>query len=387
MKLLIISNMDHYFKEGRIVGWGPTVEEINYLAGLFDEVHHLAFCHPGSAPDSALPYGSDNIKLIPVPFSGGNTFFDKLGIIPKLFTYISKINQELNQTDVVHVRCAASLPLLALILLVFRRKPQYRWVKYAGNWNAGRDYPFFFRFQKWLIKTDLCRCAATVNGRWPKQGSHIHTFHNPCITADHFNLASKLSKNKELSMPIRLIFVGALNEGKGIIRLLHIAKILNDMQTPFVLDILGDGPLRENAETFMDNNLLSEKIHFHGWVPKNEVGSYYSRAHINVFPSANEGWPKVLSEGMAYGVVPVASAVGSIPQILEETGAGISVPPFDFDAYVTAIEGLINAPGLWKTYSEYAIKAARKFTYENYLQAVRDLFKKEWNIELPGDLA
>jgi len=374
--------MDHYFRDGRVVGWGPTVEEINYLATLFDEINHLAFLHPENAPASALPYGSDKIKLVPVPFSGGNTFFEKLGIIPKLFTYVSKINQELNLADVVHVRCAASLPLLTLIMLIFREKPLYRWVKYAGNWNAGRDYPFFFRFQRWLLKSNLCRCVATVNGKWADQGFHIHSFNNPCITEDELRNSFKSSKNKEISFPIRLIFVGALNKSKGVLRVLKICKILKQMKIPFELDILGDGLLRKQVEAFIDEEKLTREIHLHGWVPKTEISRYYTNAHINIFPSANEGWPKVLSEGMAYGVVPVASAVSSIPQILEETGSGIYVSPFDINAYINAIEELVSSPELWKKYSEKAYKAASNFTYEHYIQAVKNLFVGEWGLLL-----
>jgi len=189
--------MDHYLDDAVVVGWGPTVEEINYLATLFDEVHHIGFLHSENPPQSAMPYEKDNIRLVPVPFSGGNKFKDKLSIILNLPVYLFKIIKELNHTDVVHVRCAASLPLLALILLIFRRNPKYRWVKYAGNWNAGKDYPLFFRFQRWLLKSNLCRCAVTINGRWGSEGSHIHSFYNPCITKDELDQFSKGKGERE----------------------------------------------------------------------------------------------------------------------------------------------------------------------------------------------
>ena len=37
---------------------------------------------------------------------------------------------------------------------------------------------------------------------------------------------------------------------------------------------------------------------------------------------------------MAYGVVPLASTVSCIPQILGETGSGLALPAKDTDAYV-----------------------------------------------------
>ena len=41
MKLLIISHTEHYRNSlGAIVGWGPTLTEINFLATVFDEIYH-----------------------------------------------------------------------------------------------------------------------------------------------------------------------------------------------------------------------------------------------------------------------------------------------------------------------------------------------------------
>ena len=38
MKLTIISHTEHYkLSDGTLVGWGPTITEINHLAEIFDE--------------------------------------------------------------------------------------------------------------------------------------------------------------------------------------------------------------------------------------------------------------------------------------------------------------------------------------------------------------
>ena len=56
MKLLIVSHTPHYQKGNAIVGWGPTIREIDYLAQVFDRVVHVAPLHPEAAPASSLPY-------------------------------------------------------------------------------------------------------------------------------------------------------------------------------------------------------------------------------------------------------------------------------------------------------------------------------------------
>ena len=82
-------------------------------------------------------------------------------------------------------------------------------------------------------------------------------------------------------------------------------------------------------------------------MPRTQVADYYAAAHFILLPSRSEGWPKVLSEAMAYGVVPVAAAVSSIPQILGETRAGAALPVDDIEGLAVAIAGYVAEPERW----------------------------------------
>ena len=43
MKLVVISHTEHFINsQGEVVGWGPTVIEINHLLDLFEEIVHIA---------------------------------------------------------------------------------------------------------------------------------------------------------------------------------------------------------------------------------------------------------------------------------------------------------------------------------------------------------
>ena len=114
------------------------------------------------------------------------------------------------------------------------------------------------------------------------------------------------------------------------------------------------------------------------------MADFYAQAHFLLFPcSASEGWPKVLSEAMAYGVVPLAGAVSSIPQILAETGAGVALPPLDINAFVNEVLVYVAHPDRWKAASRAGIAAAPKFTYKHYLNELRRVFHEAWRIDLP----
>ncbi len=124
-------------------------------------------------------------------------------------------------------------------------------------------------------------------------------------------------------------------------------------------------------------------VSFLGGVPRTEIARYYAAAHFILLPSRSEGWPKVLSEAMAYGAVPVAAAVSSIPQILRAAGAGVAIPVEDTDGMAAAITHWVADPAAWRAMSHAGVQAARWFTYSAYQEAVAGLFADSWGIRLP----
>lgn len=382
MRLLIISDMAHYCREGQLVGWGPTVEEINHLSVLFDQIKHIGCLHEGPAPDSSLPYRSNKIKFVPVPPSGGKNVKQKFSIIKYLPIYMKTIWQELNQTDVVHLRCPANIPLIALVVLFFKKKPLFRWVKYAGNWGNYPKKPLSYRFQRWFLVHNFHRGVVTINGEWVDQPNHVYTFMNPSYSQNELLEASKIAQNKNLSLPLHLLFVGRIIKSKGVNQVIEIARLLKEQEILFDLSLVGDGYERSALEDCVRINGLENQVHFVGWKSIKDLQYFYKVAHFLIFPSTSEGWPKVLSEAMAFGVVPLASDVSSIPQILSETRAGHAFPSNQPDLYVSKILHYLINKNKWKTVSQNGIQAAENFTYETYLNSVRKLFQDNWSIEL-----
>jgi glycosyltransferase involved in cell wall biosynthesis len=382
MRLLIISNMAHYYRDGQLVGWGPTVQEINALAGCFETIRHIGCLHLEKAPASALSYQRDNIHFIPLPPAGGNGLLAKLGILQFTPHYLRTIWPELSKADVVHIRCPANIPLLALIALSVSSKPRYRWIKYAGNWDPEQKTAFSYGLQRWWIQRNLSHSVATVNGRWPDQPEHVYSFLNPCLTVTDLKAARPLALSKKYLPPYHLLYVGAINENKGAGRVLEIFRRLREAHYPVELDIVGDGQDRALYEEWSSKHGLQEWITFHGWVARDQIGNYYARAHFNLLPSESEGWPKVLSEGMAYGAVPLAGAVSCIPQVLDETGAGEAIPPLDVAAFVDCVQKYINQPQLWHQKRLACIESASHFTYTAFLQNLQAMFHNAWGIDL-----
>jgi glycosyltransferase involved in cell wall biosynthesis len=373
MRLLIISHTPHYLREGRAVGWGATIREIDQLATLFESVVHIAPLHAGPAPASALPYQSPRVRFRAVPPAGGAKFRDKLLIPFRYPGYVRAILNERRQADVIHVRAPANISLITLVLLAFLRHPKLRWAKYAGDWNRAGAEPLSYRFQRWWLFRGLHRGLVTVNGRPQKSASHVRSFLNPCLMDEELQDSLAECRQKELREPIRVVFVGRLESAKGVGICLETVALLHESGTAVELDLIGGGPLRPQFEQKAKELGVWPHVRFQGELPRQALGRYYARAHFILLPSQSEGWPKVLSEAMAYGVVPLASAVGSIPEYLADFGTGRAIRNTSPAGYVKAISEYALKAGLWLDESHKALQAARQFTYARYLQAVREL--------------
>jgi glycosyltransferase involved in cell wall biosynthesis len=370
--------MSHYLENGRIVGWGPTVQEINHLSNLFDEISHIGCLHTTKAPASSLPYESPKIRFIPLPPAGGKRLMDKAEILLRIPHYIRTIRKEMPDADVIHVRCPANISMIAILLLAFTNITAKRWVKYAGNWKPpqGGGDPWSYRFQRWFLRHGFHRGLVTMNGEWPGEPEFVHAFPNPCLTTEELVRAKEIVSQKRLSDPIRIVFAGRLEEEKGVGRCLEVLQQLKKRNVNAILDLVGDGPAAESFQKMSESLGVSDSTRFHGWIPRTELASIYSEGHIFLFPSScSEGWPKVLSEAMGYGVVPIASNISSIPYHLQQFRCGMFFKPDDINGFVSAIISYHENPELWRDHSFNGSQAAEFFTYENYLTKVSNLLK------------
>ncbi|MBK6876946.1 MAG: hypothetical protein IPG99_11005 [Ignavibacteria bacterium] len=204
MKLAIISHTPHYLREGRIVGWGATVREINHLTKLFDDIYHIAPLHDEEAPDSSLEYSSERITLVPLKKYGGETLRDKLSIVTTAAYNLNTITPVLEKVDWVQFRAPTAMGLYVLPFLAVRRKPK-RWVKYAGNWIMDNP-PYSYALQKWMLEKNYLNCKVTINGWWEGQQEHILSFPNPCLDDEELKKGKLDSKVKGLHKTIEALF-------------------------------------------------------------------------------------------------------------------------------------------------------------------------------------
>ncbi|MBA3394638.1 MAG: glycosyltransferase [Deltaproteobacteria bacterium] len=374
MRLLIISHMPHHLRDGVVVGWGPTARELDQLATRFTSVRHVACLHPEPAPASDIPYTARNIELVPVPPSGADGFLGKLDVLRTSPKYLAAILRELPHADMVHVRAPAHIALMAMLILSLRKRPTARWFKYAGNWQPDVLESPSYIFQRWWLRRPWHRGVVTVNGDWPAQQTWVRTFFNPSLEASDLERGRAAAATKQLTTPMRMVYVGRVETAKGAGRAVEVLARLRQQGIDATLELIGDGDERPTIEARAVALGVADRAQFVGWQSPSYVYQAFARAHVQLLPTAAcEGWPKVLSEGMAYGVVPVAGNVSSIPQYVKQFATGAALAPDDVDGFAAVLASYARDPVKWARESANAVAATRWFTFDQYLSSIDSL--------------
>jgi glycosyltransferase involved in cell wall biosynthesis len=119
--------------------------------------------------------------------------------------------------------------------------------------------------------------------------------------------------------------------------------------------LMGDGPRRPALELQARELGLSSGVHFLGY--REDVPAVLSRARVAVRCCKEAGRSLSLVEGMAAGLPLVATAVGSIPELLAQGERGWLVPAESPDALAQALVQALEDP------KRAALKGARARVY------------------------
>ena len=132
--------------------------------------------------------------------------------------------------------------------------------------------------------------------------------------------------------------------------------------TGWTLDLFGDGPDRARLEALTPDRVRG-RVRWRGASP----GPDHAFAEIDVLcvPSRTEAFPLVVVEAMTRGVPVIASAVGSVPDILDNGRAGVLVDPVTVDAWAEALRPVVADPSqLAEVARAGAARAAELYTVD-----------------------
>lgn len=347
-----------------IVGWGPTVLEMDYLASKFGEVVHIACLHKGvDPPPSSRAYSNPNVKFIPLPPYGGSGMKNKLKILwiaPKL---IRIIKTEIEESDAFQFRAPTSIGIYLIPFLnTFISKKG--WFKYAGNW-AQKNAPLSYQFQRFLLK-NFNKRKVTINGSWSSQSSNFLSFENPCLETIDRQKGREMLLVKDYVPPYVACFVGRLEDAKGVTRIIEAGKKLYEKGFR-TIHLLGNGPFRKQYEKLAANQPID--FIFHGFQSREYVFEIMKKSDFFLLPStASEGFPKVIAEAANFGCIPIVSNISSVGQYISNENGFLW--DTEKESFLTFVKNISFSASSLKVRAENAYKFSDSFTFNHYCDRI-----------------
>jgi glycosyltransferase involved in cell wall biosynthesis len=122
---------------------------------------------------------------------------------------------------------------------------------------------------------------------------------------------------------------------------------------------VGQGALENEIRELHRELGLGSSVQLLGF--RSDTADILAASDIFVLASAHEGFPLALMESMAAGLPVVATAVGGIPEAVDDGVHGLLVAPRDPHALAAAMLRLANDPSLRRRMGEAARASAQQF--------------------------
>ena len=175
-----------------------------------------------------------------------------------------------------------------------------------------------------------------------------------------------LKSNRSYSQEkLQVLFVGEVNQRKGIRQVLEAAKVINSDKVVF--NIVGLG--KEYCSEL--NSEYESYVHFLGRVPYEELLHQFSSSHIFLFPTMGEGFGLVLLEAMASGLPVITTENCGGKDIVVNEQNGFIIPVGDTKSIIDKVNWALTHPIQLQEMSIEAVNTARNYTWPAYEDGVR----------------
>jgi glycosyltransferase involved in cell wall biosynthesis len=154
---------------------------------------------------------------------------------------------------------------------------------------------------------------------------------------------SKSCINK--SQYLKFLYVGRIDARKGLDLLLQACALMQQKGfTNYKLQIIGTGQQRSELEEFAENQGLTERIEWLGWVDYGSLGQYFRDADVFVFPTLEDTWGMVVLEAMGFGKPVLCSKWAGASELILDNENGYLFDPYQPESLAKIMSHLIQNP-------------------------------------------
>ena len=143
--------------------------------------------------------------------------------------------------------------------------------------------------------------------------------------------------------------------------------VINTYKRPFLLELVGDGELRDEFEKMISNYSLHENVKLVGFT--SDVSGHLNNCAIYLHSAITEGFGIAVAEAMQMGCPIIASDAGALPELVDDGVTGYIVDAYDAKIWADKICELMDNIELRKKMSVAAIeRVERLYNETSYIE-------------------
>jgi len=172
----------------------------------------------------------------------------------------------------------------------------------------------------------------------------------------------------------KILYLGRIAEDKGMKELLVAAKILSQIRSNFVVDIIGNGEYFEETEKLIEELSLHKVVSLKG--PEydiQKIRDIYLEADLFILPTYHEGFPRTLYEAMIFGTPIVTTLVGGIPQLMKDKVNCFEIKVKSVDSIVEVLNSILSNYNVVKPVSLHSTSTIKNLLATRKLSHALDL--------------
>jgi glycosyltransferase involved in cell wall biosynthesis len=154
-----------------------------------------------------------------------------------------------------------------------------------------------------------------------------------------FKPADRHAARVALGIPAQariVVCIARLSEEKGVHILVQALRRLRTVERNASVVLIGAGAAEAQLRELAEQQQVTEFVKFAGTMQQPEIAVWLAAADLACMPSLREGHPNAAMEALASGRPLVASAVGALPELINEH-CGLLCPPEDPAALAAAL--------------------------------------------------
>jgi len=357
---------------------GGFAIQMQAISELFDNTTIVTSVAKAPHTQGEVFIKGHNIKVYPLDTLRGSDLSRKLSFMPWFVKNYFIIRRLIKEADGVHTPIPGDIGTIGMIMAYKMKKPLF--VRYCGDWFTQNTRTK--RFIKGFMEAHgggRNVMLATGGAAEPpsKTNAAIKWIFSTSLKDSEIRALRQRTHHFDRGQPRFIIAATRQEKEKGTDKALKALGLLKNKYPGFSFDVLGTGSYLPVLKVLAKELGIEANVNFHGKVSHDMVVRLMQSADILLYPTASEGFPKVVFEAMACGLPVITNPVSVLPQLIAQ-GGGVLLENDGPQYIADAISLIVDNTSTYDKMQECAFKTAGSLSLESWRDTIGGYLEEAW---------